>query len=95
LTLPIYGYRCKKCGVEEDHIHPMTAAPATHHHAGCGGVMQKTIPRCGVRFVTDRNSGSTWSDGGYSSNQQDWIAGEDGSRSYFTRPNKKTEKAII
>ncbi len=93
--MPIYSYRCAKCGVEDDFLHPMTAAPATHRHAGCGGVMRRVVSRCGVRLVTNLNGGSSWGGGGYRDKPQDWIMGEDGKRHYFPRENKKTEKAII
>ncbi|MDN5358961.1 MAG: hypothetical protein PWQ84_24 [Thermotogaceae bacterium] len=59
--MPIYRYRCEKCGHEEKKLQSINSDPLEHCEV-CGGRMRKQIGMIGIKFngsgyyVTDTSS---------------------------------------
>ena len=47
--MPIYQYRCKKCGVEREEFQPMGSGPPGPCEE-CGGELRRVYGSVGVRF---------------------------------------------
>jgi putative FmdB family regulatory protein len=77
--VPIYAYRCKRCGHELEEIQPMGAG-APGPCPSCGGELRRVYGRVGVRF-------SGW---GFSST--DALAPGDRPRKDFKRLKEKAEE---
>ena len=97
--MPLYEFRCRKCGASEEGIFPMGQGPK-RHAGGCGGVMDKVIGKCGVRLVQNVNHDVCgWSDSTYDPSTEhkdrDWIRGDHGEKMYFGYDKKVTSKAIV
>jgi len=97
--MPIYGYRCS-CGAEEDFIHTMESAPASHG-CSCGKRMTRVIGRCGIRFVQDVNHDiAGWSDNSYDPSTEhpdrDWMLDDDNETILrFPQSRKVQSHAIV
>lgn len=50
--MPIYSYRCERCGVDVDHLQPLGAPPPVDGCAACGGPLRKRPARVAVRYGT-------------------------------------------
>ena len=59
--MPIYAYRCKKCGTEEEHIQRMSDPPATKCET-CGGKLERTVTAAAFHL-----KGGGWYKDGYAS----------------------------
>ena len=59
--MPIYAYRCKKCGSEEEHIQRMSDPPVTKCEA-CGGKLERLVSRAAFHL-----KGGGWYRDGYAS----------------------------
>lgn len=47
--MPIYVYKCRKCGVAIEELQKMSDDALTEHES-CGGALDKQITTVGVRF---------------------------------------------
>ncbi len=69
--MPVYEYRCSKCGNVFERIQKMSDAPLTVHD-GCGGTVEKLISRSGFHlkgsgwYATDYAKGSSGAPAGES-----------------------------
>jgi putative FmdB family regulatory protein len=59
--MPIYAYRCKKCGSEEEHIQRMSDPPVTKCEA-CGGKLERLVSPAAFHL-----KGGGWYRDGYAS----------------------------
>lgn len=59
--MPIYAYRCKKCGSEEEHIQRMSDPPVTKCQA-CSGKLERLVSAAAFHL-----KGGGWYRDGYAS----------------------------
>ena len=94
--MPIYEYRCKKCGGVIEKIQKFSARPLTKHE-GCGGKLEPVLSSPAIQFkgsgfyITDyarkssapagESSGSSSSGGDSKSNDGGSKSGDSGSKS--------------
>jgi putative FmdB family regulatory protein len=71
--MPIYAYRCKKCGSEEEHIQRMSDPPVTKCEA-CGGRLDRLLSPAAFHL-----KGGGWYRDGYASAKPGGEAKSDGS----------------
>jgi putative FmdB family regulatory protein len=70
--MPIYAYRCKKCGSEEEHIQRMSDPPMTKCEA-CGGRLQRLVSPAAFHL-----KGGGWYRDGYASAKPGGEGGGEG-----------------
>jgi len=93
--MPLYEFRCRKCGVLEDEIHPMGMSPRTKRHGGgCGGTMDLCISLTRAHLMEEENGGSGWSENGYRDHGKDYIE-KGGKRYEFPGHSRKKVGKII
>jgi predicted nucleic acid-binding Zn ribbon protein len=81
--MPLYEFGCKRCGEMIEGIYPIGQGPK-RHAGGCGGVMERLVSRCGIRFRQNVNDvhQSGWANSGYGRGpdhpKADFVLSEDG-----------------
>lgn len=50
--MPLYEYRCERCGGDHEQLQPLGAAAPAEGCPDCGGVLRKRFSRVVVRYGT-------------------------------------------
>ena len=99
--MPLYAYRCTKCGAEEEHLQKFTDDPVTECGT-CGGPLQKMITgtsfalKGGGWYADGYGSAGTGSGGGTSTAESSSGTGgssSGGSDTSSSKPDKGSKKA--
>ena len=68
--MPMYEYKCRSCGWEEEHQHSVDQRDTRHDCPDCGAVLQKSVGnKGGFRLGKDGSVG--WAEDGYSTHYGD------------------------
>jgi len=98
--LPIYEYRCRKCGKQFEKIQKFDDAPLKTHER-CGGALEQILHAPAIQFkgsgfyITDyaKKSAPSESTGSSSSSDSGSKSGEAGSKKTETSPKADSKKA--
>jgi putative FmdB family regulatory protein len=82
--MPLYEYKCAKCGEVFELIQKFSDEPL-HEHPGCGGAVEKLLSAAALQF-----KGSGWYVNDYGRNGS---AGKEKPKAEASNGNKKSEKA--
>jgi putative FmdB family regulatory protein len=87
--MPLYEYKCAKCGEVFELIQKFSDEPL-HEHAGCGGALEKLLSAAALQF-----KGSGWYVNDYGKNGSGGKekAKSDASNGKKTEKSEKSEKA--